>query len=308
MSGPRAGVVVLDFDRPADAARAAASARAGDADVRVLVVENGAPARATSDPDHLRLAGNRGFGGGMNAGVRQLLGEGCDPILLLNNDAVLEPGCLTRLTRALEDPALAAVGPVIVRDADGRIESRGVDVDLASGRVRLLGHGEIPAPEEGLVPVLALSGAAMMMSRLALERVGLLDEGYFFSFEDVDWCLRARAAGFGLGVVLDARARHGGSRTLGRASPDRFYYAARNHARLLLEHRASARGFGWLSLALAASLNLAHALRQAEGPRLVAARAVVEGVRDARRGRFGPRATTKLPQPDPAGTIRPEGT
>ncbi len=80
----------------------------------------------------------------MNAGVRQLLGEGCDRILLLNSDAVLEPGCLVRLIRALEAPGLAAVGPVIVREADGRVESRGVGVDLASGRVRLLGHGEIP--------------------------------------------------------------------------------------------------------------------------------------------------------------------
>jgi GT2 family glycosyltransferase len=308
MSGPRAGVVVLDFGRPEDTARAAASARAGDADARVLVVENGAPAHGPSDQDHVRLSENRGFGGGMNAGMRQLLGEGCDRILLLNNDVVLEPGCLRRLTRALEDPALAAVGPVIVREADGRVESRGVSVDLASGRVRLLGHGETPAPRGGLVTVPALSGAVMMVSRAALERVGPLDEDYFFSFEDVDWCLRARAAGFGLGVVLDARARHGGSRTIGRASPDRFYYAARNHARLLLKHRASTGGVGWLSHAVAAGLHLAHALRQAESPRLGAARAVLEGLRAARRGLGGPRAGGSPGTRDRGATIPPGRT
>ncbi len=145
-----------------------------------------------------------------------------------------------------------------------------------------------------------------MMTRPALERVGPLDEDYFFSFEDVDWCLRARAAGFGLGVVLDARARHGGSRTIGRASPDRFYYAARNHARLLEKHGASAGGIGWLPLANAASLNLAYALRQTETPRLAAARAVLSGIRDARRGRLGPRgAGGRAEPPDRAATIPP---
>jgi GT2 family glycosyltransferase len=296
VSAPRPGVVVLDFGRPEDAARAAASARAGDVSVRVLVVENGAPAHVPSDPDHLRLAGNRGFGGGMNAGLRHLLAEGCDRVLLLNSDAILEPGCLPRLTRALGNPALAAVGPVILREADGHVESRGISVDLASGRVRLVGHGEASIPGEGLISVPALSGAVMMIGRAALERVGPLDEDFFYSFEDVDWCLRARAAGFGLGVVLDARARHGGSWTIGRASPDRFYYAARNHARLIGKHRAAAGETAWLAQAIAAGLNLAHALRQAESPRLPAARAVLEGIRDARRGRFGPRRGIGAPE------------
>jgi len=308
MNVARAGVVVLDFGRPDDAARAAASARAADADVRVLIVENGAPGHKPSDRDHLRLGENRGFGGGMNAGLRQLVSEGCDPILLLNNDAVLEPGALRRLTHALADPALGAVGPVILRESDGRVESQGVGVDLRLGRVRLLGHGETIGLVAGLVPVSALSGAVMMASRLALERVGLLDEDYFFSFEDVDWCLRARAAGFGLAVVLDARAHHAGSRTIGRTSPNRFYFAARNHARFLQKHRASAWGTGWVPYAVAAGLNLAHALAQADSPRLRAARAVLDGLRDARRGRFGPRhAAGRGELPERAATIPPGG-
>ena len=305
MSGRRAGVVVLDFARPDQAERAAASARAGNAAVRVLVVENAARADTPADPDHLRLRENRGFGGGMNAGLRQLLAEGCDPLLILNNDAVLEPGCLERLTGALADASLAAVGPVILREADGRVESRGIRVDRTLGRVRLLGHGEAaPAALTGLAPVEALSGAVMLMSRHALERVGPFDEDYFFSLEDVDWCARARDTGFGLRVALDARARHGGSRTIGRASPDRFYYAARNHARFLGRQRAAAGDAAGLSLALAAGLNLAHALAQTECPRWQAARAVLEGIRDARRGRFGPRSAAA----GPAATIPPEPT
>ena len=211
-------------------------------------MENGAAAAPAPLDDRLRLPENRGFAGGMNAGLERLLSEGCDRILLLNNDAVLEPGCLRLLVDALDDSGLAAVGPVILRarrtDASSRAASR---VDLRLGTRADRGQGEEPGRSRrpGLSAE-ALSGAAMMLSRAAVERVGLLDEAYFFSFEDIDWCVRARRAGFGLAVVLGARARHVGSQTIGRASPERLYYAARNHVRARGEARApaAARGAG----------------------------------------------------------------
>ena len=152
MSPPRAGVVVLDFGRPDDAARAAASAHAEDEGVRVLIVENAALARKPSDREHLRLRENRGFGGGMNAGLRRLRADGCDPVLLLNSDAVLEPGALRLLAEALDDPALAAVGPLVLRAHDGRVESRGASLDLPWGRVRSWATAKSPARAAGASP------------------------------------------------------------------------------------------------------------------------------------------------------------
>lgn len=286
---PRVGVVVLDFGRPDDAERAAASARDPDLDVQVLVVDNGGGGGAAGATAHLRLPENRGFAGGMNAGLDRLLSEGCDRVLLLNNDAVLEPGCLRRLAEALEDPGLGAVGPVIVRDADGRVESRGMQVDLRRGRVKLLGAGERPQERTGLMPVDALSGAVIMLSRAAVARVGRLEEAYFFSFEDVDWCVRARRAGFALAVAGSARARHAGSRTIGRGSAEHLYYAARNHVRLVetLEPRA---GFGAMARrGTILALNLAHAMRRGDVSPGRASRAVLAGFRDACRRRDGPR-------------------
>jgi len=288
MSERRVGVVVLDFGRAGDAARAAASARS--ADTRVLIVENGVGPGVPSDEHHLRFPENRGFAGGMNGGVKQLLAEGCDRFLLLNSDAVLEPNCLGLLADAIEDPALAAVGPVILRESDGQVESRGVSVDLRWGRVRLEGNGEVPRDEEGVVPVAALSGAVLMLHRRALERVGLLDEEYFFSFEDLDWCIRAGQAGLGLGVVLGARAQHTGSQTIGPRSSDRFYYSARNHVRFLSSHRDASRIPLRLRLGAVAGLELAHAVSQSSSGRMLAVRAVLAGLLDARRGRSGPRS------------------
>jgi GT2 family glycosyltransferase len=288
----RIGVVVLDRGRPEDAARAARSAADAAVSPEVLIVENG-PGVAWEPPPGvslLTLPRNLGFAGGMNAGIDRLLETGCDRILLLNNDAVLEPGCLRRLAEALDDPALAAVGPTILREQDGRVESRGARFDPRWGRQRLAGHGERPDASEGRVPAEGLSGAVLMLSAAALARVGRLDEAYFLFFEDADWCLRARRAGLGLAVVRGARARHVGGRTLGVRSPERLYYAARNHLRaadrLWPLHGLAA----WMRSGVILGLNLAHAVTQADVPRGAGVLAVMQGARDFRRGRVGPRA------------------
>jgi GT2 family glycosyltransferase len=258
-------------------------------DVRVVIVENGSRSADTPAAPAPPLPENRGFAGGMNAGIERLLSDGCDRILLLNNDAVLEPGCLRLLAEALEDSRLGAVGPTLLRAQDGRVESRGLSVDWRWGRVRMEGHGAADDGGAGLVSVEALSGAAIMLTRGALERVGGLDADYFFSFEDVDWCVRARRAGLGLAVVLGARARHAGSATIGRGSPERAYYATRNHLRAAEKLEPLTGGRLWLRRAAILALNLAHALGQSETGRLRACAAVLDGFRDARRGRFGPR-------------------
>src|SRR5260221_2161884 len=224
------GVVVLDRGRPEDAAAAAGSCLDLTLSPRVLVVENG-PGPEVALPegvDLLRLAENRGYAAGMNAGIAALRAEGCDRILLLNNDATLEPGALRKMAEAFDAPRVAAVGPVVLRASDRQVESRGAEFDLVRGRFRLLDHGKAP-PGEGLVAADILSGVALMVRVSALDTIGPLDEAYFHSFEDVDWCLRARDAGFHLGVALGARVRHAGGRTLGVQSPDRLYYAVRNH-------------------------------------------------------------------------------
>jgi len=290
----RIGVVVLNHGCPEETTRAVRSARDPSLDVNVLVVENGSGPGI--DPEAgvevLRLASNKGFAGGMNAGLERLTQHGCDRFLLLNNDACLEPGCLRRLAEALEDPELAAVGPVILREADGRIESRGVRFDPRWGRHRLLGHGIRPGLEDGRLDVESLSGAVLMLSRAALERVGPLDETYFLGFEDSDWCARARQAGQRLAVVLGARARHVGGHTLGVGSPIRLYYAARNHVRAAERLLPLPGPRRWLRRGVIFTLNLGHALRQRRVPRAAAVRAVLAGTVDAWRGRCGPAGET----------------
>jgi GT2 family glycosyltransferase len=284
----RVGVVVLDQGRPDETAAAVRSALDPALAPRVLVVENGCaePPALPAQVEVLRLERNLGYAGGMNAGLRRLQAAGCDRVLLLNNDAVLEPGALRRLADALDDPALAAVGPTVLRQADGVVESRGLDL-RAWGWNRLAAHGAKAWPREGRLAARALSGAAWMVRTAAFDRVGGLDDAYFFSFEETDWCLRAQAAGLGVAVVLGARVRHAGSRTLGRNAPALLYYAARNHLRLLERHFPRAAPGRWVRRAWVVGLHLAHALKHREIPRASGARAVLRGVGDFLRGRFG---------------------
>jgi GT2 family glycosyltransferase/glycosyltransferase involved in cell wall biosynthesis len=284
----RVGVVVLDHRRPEEAGRAAASASQADVAPQVLVVRNGPGPEAALPPgvDRLDLPSNLGYAGGMNRGVARLAREGCDRVLLLNNDATLAPGGLRRLAEALEDPAVAAAGPLVLRP-DGRVESRGIRFDLTSGRLRLVGHGQRPSAATGIVAATSLSGAAWMVRTSVFEALGGLDEDYFFGFEETDWCARARAAGWRLSVVLDATARHEGGRSLSRASPQRLYYAARNHLRAAQRIGPLPAPARWVRGAAIVALNLLHALRQTDLPRGDAARWVVRGVRDYGRGRFG---------------------
>ena len=287
----RVGVAVLDHGRPADAARAAASAADATIAPRIVIVRNGpsplGDLMAETRAEIVVLPANVGYAAGMNAGVRHLRQAGCDRILLLNNDATLEPGALRRMAEALDDPALGAVGPVVLRESDGRVESRGARIRGRWAWPRLMGAGEPHVACEGRIAVTSLSGAAWMVRSDALDAIGGIDEGFFHAFEDTDWCWRARSVGFGLAVVLGAVARHGGGRSLGTASPLRLYYAARSHLRAAERIHPLPVPLRWARHAVVIAINAAHAIRQSEVPRLAGLAAVARGAVDFTRGVTG---------------------
>jgi len=133
-----------------------------------------------------------------------------------------------------------------------------------------------------------VSGCVMLVGRQVWDAIGLLEIDYFYSFEDIDLCLRARAAGFATVVSTDAVAYHRGSLTIGAGSPQRLYFAARNH--LLLASRISpdgARLTRMLRTSSIVSLNVAHALRSRSGSPGQRLTAVFRGTRDFFQGRLG---------------------
>lgn len=236
----------------------------------------------------IRTGANLGFAGGNNIGIRRAHGLGADWVLLLNNDAVAEPGLATALERAALARPDAGLLACKVLSEDGRaVQYAGARFNKwlgYSGRVSTEG------PDE-LRDVARADGAAMAVSWAAVEQAGLLDLELFAYVEDVEWSLRIRRAGFGVVFVPDARARHKGSgSTGGRASTTNLYYSTRNTIVVSERHARLPRGLRALRRGVVVGAHLAQAATHAS--RGDAARAVLAGWRDARAGRLGQRSTT----------------
>ena len=235
----------------------------------------------------VRTGVNLGFAGGSNAGLRVALERGADWVLLLNNDAVAEPGLPAALARAADARPDAGLLACKVLFEDGEtVQYAGTDFNARLGYSgRSVGHGG-PDRFHELRDVGRADGAAMVVSRAAAERAGLLDESLFAYVEDVEWSLRIRAAGFAIVFVPDAVVRHKGSvATGGRASTTNLYYSVRNTIAVSERYWPLPRGLRALRRGVVVGAHLAQAVRHPA--RGAATRAVLAGWRDARAGRTG---------------------
>ena len=298
-SSRRIAAVVVNHRTPEDTCLAVRSLVASQRPLdHIVVVDNDTPAQLRSRAagwgetvTYLHTGANLGFAGGVNAGVRAALAVGADAVLLVNSDAVVAPSCLSHLERALEPAAGAAIAaPLILARTDpATVASAGIDYDTRTGRMRERHAGRSRvAVDVSPGSRAAASGCVLLVTREAWERVGLLDERYFFGFEDIDLCLRAGVAGLRTQFEPRALAYHEGGGSLGPASPRRFYFAARNHLLLARDHHAGGFAASLTRPLLVVALNVAHALTSPGGSRAAKLGATLRGALDYARGRFGP--------------------
>lgn len=275
-----------------------------------IVVDNGsrpaereglrAAVAGRRDVEVVALPENRGFAAAVNLGVARVFARGAAAALVLNDDAEVEPDLVTVLVAAAAaDPAAGIVAPRILDAETGREVSRGERLGLALVclprtwlRVRRGGPG--PYAVTGVL------GVAFLVTRACHERVGPLAEGFFAYYEEVDYCLRARAAGFHLLVAPAAGVRHAGFRGFaGGFTPLAAYLKARNLP-LLLRRQGGALDWALFvptyAALVAASAALYAARERGRGRAVLAA--LRRGVADGLRGRTGP---------PPAELVRPAG-
>lgn len=239
------------------------------------------------------LEANLGFAGGMNAGIKRALADGADYVVLLNNDTFLTPPVICQLIALFENKHLKVgiAGPSLrTLPPESKVEAIGLEVNRWSGRITLRHNGVSP---EDLYPyphqVDALSGACMMISREVIEEVGTLDDGYFFYFEDVDLCLRARDKGWNVYASPTAVVYHEGGASMGD-HPDRAYYGVRNQLKVIAERGLDVSSPIALGRSLyIAALNLARLKNEGDLPSPKHLKGFIQGVRDHRRRHYGPR-------------------
>jgi len=168
----------------------------------------------------LKLRKNYGWSGGNNRGA--LLAKDAKYLFFMNDDVVLERDCIYKLVNVmLKYPYLGAVQPLIV-NRDGSINC-GADLGF-SGFCRMLQRPQSRPVSE----VFYVSGAALLTRSDIFFRAGMFDEDLFLYRDDVDYSWRLRLMGYKCACVVDAKAYHWGSATLG-GSPYISYFIMRNN-------------------------------------------------------------------------------
>lgn len=276
MSG-RVIAVIVHWQDPDDTLGCVESL-AGEPGVETIVVDNGSrepvgPLLSARAPGVtcLHSARNLGYAGGANLGIRAALERGAEVVLLLNNDVRVRPGAVAAALRVLDaDPRVAVVGAkVLTREDPGRLWLAWGRVTWRQSLVALEGADEPDGPRFARErDVEWIGGCSMWFRAAALRRIGLLDEEFFAYHEEVDWCFRARQAGYEIWYQPLARIWHYGSRSTndtGRPAPSprtpalpqlenpmpltwnpvRTYLGARNAVRFVRAHGTLRQKLYW---------------------------------------------------------------
>lgn len=183
------------------------------------VADNGWGDWATIQP----LPHNGGFAYGNNEAVRPALAAADKPdyVLLLNPDTLVRPGAVRALVGFMDATPAAGLAGSRLEDPDGTPQRSAfrfhtvfseLEAGLRLGPVSNLLRRHVVAPPVPTAtepqPVDWVAGASLIVRRTVFEAVGLLDEGYFMYFEEVDFCHRARRQGWPCWYVPASRVVH----------------------------------------------------------------------------------------------------
>ena len=163
----------------------------------------------------LRREENEGSAGGMNAGLRLALYDpDCTAFWLLHNDTLPEPYALAALLRhTKDDENIGLVGSTLLfHDRDLLECAAGGWWNRRTGMARLLDEGveryALTDRKDIVARLDYVNGASCLVTRPLVESIGLYDERFFRFYEDVEYGLRARKAGFRLNWAPGALVRH----------------------------------------------------------------------------------------------------
>jgi len=292
-------IIILNYNNWPDTLKCLQSIKKIDyPNYKIILVDNNSAQKAEIfDPDIYIIynSKNLGFAGGNNIGIKYALENKADYILLLNNDTIVSKDFLTKLVKeANRDLRIGILGPKIYFvDQPKKIWFLGgkfswFKTRWTKGRGHLGYDIEVPQDfEKKPQKVDFITGCALLIKRQVIEKIGLLPEDYFFYYEDVDWCLSARKAGFFCEVVPKAEIWHkisASTSQLGKARILRYHF---RNASLLIDRQAPlffklTKHFwaGWLILKQAIKIIFIPSSRPAS-------REILKGISDYYQKKFG---------------------
>jgi len=208
----------------------------------IIVVDNGSsdgsPEMVKENFKNIQLIinnSNLGFAKGSNVGIKASKG---DLVVLLNNDMVVDPCWMSELVKAtLVSPRIGMTsGIVLQREPFDVVSEAGKKMDVFTGNTWRVGYGDKYSQLKKVDDIDYFSGGALLVRREVIRKIGLLDEGYFFTSEDADWSFCARRAGFDFALAPLALVWHEGSATRKRVPKTGYYWHNRSAFRLYFIH------------------------------------------------------------------------
>ncbi len=245
----------------------------------MLIVDNGsspdaiAAVRRVPNAEVLATGANLGFGPGANVGLRRWLeSDWGEWVVVVPHDALPAPQCLQRLLDA----------------ANARPRAGMASAEYGEGGVPVVDRyfGGILAPSErrpGWEDAGHPHGTLLLARRQCLEEIGLFDERYFAYCEEADLGVRARKAGWEVGIVWGAVVRNP---AIGSHHAAVDYLKLRNTLLLVRDH--SGRYPATIRLLMAIGTTAWFGVLRRRRPPLFSFRARVLAMADFLRGRFGP--------------------
>lgn len=244
-------IITINYNGLKDTCELIESLPADDESLEVIVVDNASTQdEATAIKERyphvivVRSERNLGFAGGNNLGIKAAHGK---YLFFLNNDTLLEVRgerlevrelFLPLMNRLESDKKIGMVCPKIrFTWGNNPIQYAGcTPLSPVTLRNQSIGFGEDDHGQYDTAhPTPYAHGAAMMVKREVVEKAGMMPECYFLYYEELDWSVMIRRAGYEIWYDPACTVFHKESRTTGQASPLKTYYITRN--RLLFAKR-----------------------------------------------------------------------
>ena len=192
---------------------------------------------------------NLGFTGANNIGINYAIKNQFEYVMLLNNDTEIDKNFINPLLEAFQKyNKLGAVQPVIMNFYQNKkVWNAGGNLNKFFGYTSV-----IKKPKYINRKIDWITGCCILIKTEVIKKVGLLDENFFAYYEDVDWSIRIKKAGYDLAVVKSSLIYHHGSKASknesseGTLSPFVHYLNIRNHIFLLRKNKDIFNSFGIL--------------------------------------------------------------
>lgn len=236
----RVSIIILNWNGLKDTIECLESVKKIDySNYEIIVVDNGSTdgsqneiKRLFAEVALLENKENLGYAEGNNVGIRYALMNGAEYIFLLNNDTVVDSQILNSFIDVVNlYPEAGIFGAKIYYYSDpNKIWFAGGKLDSVSMRFLHIGMNQIDSEKFNRIQEIDYAcGCALFIKKEVIDRIGLLEPSFFLTYEETDWCYRAKALGFKILLSPQLKVWHKISVSFGgNNSPLYTYFFTRN--------------------------------------------------------------------------------